>query len=812
MVTNRIFWMGMHVVLVKTELSRLRQLGFEVYNPPYNSSIYDQSANISWDKDQYTTLPNDIFDKLSKYNFFYNELSDEIADILNHYFGCVIVTINPDWLTQFLNKYKGKIIYRIYGQPYALSDHFVNHKIFPLLLDRDNFYIVPFCEETIDREQKWFKDLCTVVPYHLSPEVFDFACTWKNYEHDHSIALSIPNIENNYYREQYNHFKNFFTEDYYNILGVQRKIYNDFRIAGTLPRESYLHRLQRSSGYFYPYHDRNVCYLPPIEMMTIGGPVIFAKKSLLHRFFKHKAPGLSDGIAQQKLKMQWLRENDQFFIDEIISSQRDIAHRYSIDYVQPIFDDFFLRILNPSKNNAGNSTCKSKRLLKNNRYLHSSAFHHKHSVWFFFHFKGPVIQNIDGEVFALEGIPRLTTKMIESILDVTDLNVIITVYSTYLASFIDFFREHLENGRIALYVLDFPLLNLNDFREPLELRERLLFEHFMNGSTHFPEYYESDPSDLIVDKTLRLLMIDMINDRDFKDIVVVPHFYLFPESFYLDKNFILSLPDYTMHFFNNIPFDISLEKDHFNAQIGKSLCKKSCGIITTSNYSAGYLPGTELDVDPKKLFTLPFPLLMSTSQKITERYHPFKNIEGYPFILYPTANRPNKNIHFLLNVFYNAHKHISDLQLVLTCSLETYSLALEQAKYLNISQHIHFFPGVSDSGLSWLYQNTACMCLTSTMEGNFPPQIVEALSYNAPVVSTRLPHIIELLGEHANSLLLFDARDLHGFVNGILQCCKNPDDVLVRQKSVKDLLFSTLDPNIYKNKFSSYVIDHMNLS
>jgi len=45
---KRIFWLGMHKLLVTTELNRLRMLGYEVFNPPYLSSIIDQSAVRDW--------------------------------------------------------------------------------------------------------------------------------------------------------------------------------------------------------------------------------------------------------------------------------------------------------------------------------------------------------------------------------------------------------------------------------------------------------------------------------------------------------------------------------------------------------------------------------------------------------------------------------------------------------------------------------------------------------------------------------------------------------------------------------------------
>lgn len=108
---KRIFWMGMHKVLMQTELPRLRELGFEVFNPPYLSEVVDQSATLDWDSNQESTLPKDVFDKLSKTRFFYNSHSEETAEILNEYFDAVVVTINPDWLKEMLAVYEGPLIF-----------------------------------------------------------------------------------------------------------------------------------------------------------------------------------------------------------------------------------------------------------------------------------------------------------------------------------------------------------------------------------------------------------------------------------------------------------------------------------------------------------------------------------------------------------------------------------------------------------------------------------------------------------------------------------------------------------------------------
>jgi glycosyltransferase involved in cell wall biosynthesis len=96
--------------------------------------------------------------------------------------------------------------------------------------------------------------------------------------------------------------------------------------------------------------------------------------------------------------------------------------------------------------------------------------------------------------------------------------------------------------------------------------------------------------------------------------------------------------------------------------------------------------------------------------------------------------------------------------------------------------------GATDAELRWLYENCACLCLTSTLEGNFPPQVYEALEYDAPVVATRLPMITEMLGEHSDTLLLCRPGDLDDFVAQTTIAFDQRELVLQRQETARRIL------------------------
>ncbi len=343
----RIFWLGAHKLLVKTELVRLRTLGYEVFNPPYNTPVPDQSSQMNWDSSQPTSLPPHIFEKLSKYNFFYNSIDEEITEILNKYFDAVVVTIHPWWLSEVLRVYKGKVIYRTYGQLEILSEELVNYEGITQILNRDNFYFLPFHEKTITDEDQWLKDKATVVPYCLDPSIYTRTGDWnKNSVKNRQMMVTCPNINNPFYLDHYNFLKKNFPEDHYLFFGVQLAKINDAQVVGTIAYERLQKYFSESAGFLYTYPNPRVCYLPPIEMMVVGGPALYTKGCLLDRMILDgQGHGAYSSIEEAKALTQRLFEQDHEFIRLLQKEQENVAQYYNPEYVWPIFDKIMKNIL-----------------------------------------------------------------------------------------------------------------------------------------------------------------------------------------------------------------------------------------------------------------------------------------------------------------------------------------------------------------------------------------------------------------------------------------------------------------------------------
>jgi glycosyltransferase involved in cell wall biosynthesis len=256
-------------------------------------------------------------------------------------------------------------------------------------------------------------------------------------------------------------------------------------------------------------------------------------------------------------------------------------------------------------------------------------------------------------------------------------------------------------------------------------------------------------------------LVEIINGRDQVSAVFVPHYYHFPEATLLERHIVFYVPDYMPHFYPNVPFEGTLERDQENAGIGRKIGERAKVVLTNAAFTRAYLPKSSLRIASAKIRLAPMPLLTGKLPSIS--YEDRLNLEdlmhGRRFIFYPTANRPNKELAFLLRVFYELRYEWPELRLALTCSLSDYPPVAEAARSLNLIVgegvgDVILFRGAHEGTVRWLYENAAALSFTSTMEGNFPPQVIEALHYDTPVVATRLPQIEEVLVEETESLLI----------------------------------------------------------
>jgi glycosyltransferase involved in cell wall biosynthesis len=97
---------------------------------------------------------------------------------------------------------------------------------------------------------------------------------------------------------------------------------------------------------------------------------------------------------------------------------------------------------------------------------------------------------------------------------------------------------------------------------------------------------------------------------------------------------------------------------------------------------------------------------------------------------------------------------------------------------LNLARDVKVLGYVDDSMLQWLYQNCFALVYPSLFEG-FGLPVLEAMSQGAPVISSRVSSIPEIVGEAG---ILVDPSDTAGILNGMEKLLKDPG----RRKELSD--------------------------
>ncbi|EDP46524.1 glycosyltransferase family 4 protein [Rickettsiella grylli] len=804
---KRIFWLGMHKLLVTTELQRLRMLGYEVFNPPYLSSIIDQSAVIDWSGSVHSTLPHEAIAILSKTQFFYNPISSEAAEILNQYFEIAIVTIDPNWLKEFLKVYHGKVIYRVYGQSYPLSHFMLNYRLLDLITERENFWFCPHHEEVLSTEDSWIKRLETrVIPYCLADEVMALQDSWTFEKNTclpkYSLGLMCPRIlDNPYYRHYYNVIKKYFRGNEYKIFGIQIVPVPNLQVIGTLDRKDFLTALNKLSGFIYHYTEPTTCYLPPIEYMTLGGPVLFLKGCLLSRYFKNVSPpGEAENLTALVNLAQQLKKGDYTLSHEIITSQAEVRKLYDPDYVWPIFDRTMTEILRSDQVASPINLLYNINTVKKNSSKKQSI---EKSIVIPFHQFGPHIERgPDSSYYCVEGIARVV-NLIARIL-AQHSTVIVTSRRSDLGKMYGFFSAYMSDPRkLKILIIEkeknILIQKIGNKKTSVQLKSFYLVNlliriikksiRMINKFTTKVGFFLKKPSffniflysNFFIQKIKKNHYIKIINQDHSISHVIVPHYFLFPEVYRVKKSTFLYLPDYLPHFYQG-----SREMgDHWVwRSIARTLTKKAKLILTNSEFTRNYLPDTILRVPKEKIISFPLPYLPSPQKK--ENPSLINTLcEKLPrlFIFYPTRDRTSKRLDDFSKIIniVNDRLKAKGMKKRLYGVLTTQFISKKQK-----NNYLIHLPRLTDTALIQVYQLASALVFTSENEGNFPTQINEALYLNTPVIATNIPQITLELGEVSNFLQLVDVGDCEKFADAVLYTIDNREKVLAIQKKVRD--------------------------
>ncbi|MDX8524476.1 glycosyltransferase family 4 protein [Mesorhizobium sp. MSK_1335] len=801
---KRIFWLGMHQVLSQTELPHLRSLGYEVFNPPYLSNIYDQSAVYDWSPPD-SSLPKEALRILAGTNFFYDEIPPDAAEVLNAYFEAAIVTINPLWLVHFLKAYRGRVIYRTYGQPYSLANELINIGGLPLITERNDFWFMPHSEKVAGIEDEWLRSRMMVVPYCLTKDVTDLRDTWNTEAAVPELALLCPRVADiPYYSNNFRLLKRHFPARGYRIFGAQSIPVDDVQVVGTVERSELLRQFARMRGFAYHYEEPTVCYLPPIEFMTLGGPVLFKNGSLLSRYFPAEAPGRAGSMEDLVKRSEQLRKGDGSLSREIIESQAEVRKLYQPEFVWPLFDAAMTRALGEEGANRAPGLIYTPTA--------TTTAPAAQTVLVAFHGFGPLIVHRDGKYHCAEGIARVVRQIVRGLSDL-GFKIVATSRREDAGRVHGFLAPAASSDLKIMFVDD----DISGSGKPMtamrRLREIASTRPFSANVDHLKALYRSKnfkgmPRALVSTaavaafKVLRKAQqrlasvklaigvvphekyVDLINADAGIDHVLIPHYYMFPELSRLkDKDVVLYLPDYMPHFYKR---SAEMGATRQSALIGKNLAGMARRVLTNSAFTASYLPETELAVRAQDIAHIPLPFLNdgSLSAETPETSGQLAKLPRH-YVFYPTRSRPSKRLADFARTVAIVNERLEKagskdrLFGLLTTPLSGKSAG-------GAESHLVSLPELTDAELGYLYSNALCLLFTSEMEGNFPTQITEALHLGVPVVATNIPLITLELGDVSACLELVDVGDVDGFADRVMAILGDRATAVRRQKEARE--------------------------
>jgi glycosyltransferase involved in cell wall biosynthesis len=175
-----------------------------------------------------------------------------------------------------------------------------------------------------------------------------------------------------------------------------------------------------------------------------------------------------------------------------------------------------------------------------------------------------------------------------------------------------------------------------------------------------------------------------------------------------------------------------------------------------------FYPGIKVELNPRFLEEI---TLSDIKSKI-------KLPESAKYILALSTICPRKNFQTVLNIIDAITARNPELNLYLIIAGdwggdENFWKSLS----LKNKDKARFVGYVSDEFLPHLYSGAVCLLYPSFYEG-FGMPLIEAMSYGTPVVTSNRGSIPEVVGPDVET---FDAYDVAGMANKIVNWCRNPD-------------------------------------
>lgn len=231
--------------------------------------------------------------------------------------------------------------------------------------------------------------------------------------------------------------------------------------------------------------------------------------------------------------------------------------------------------------------------------------------------------------------------------------------------------------------------------------------------------------------------------------------------------------------------------------VNKRVAKKSVAIITPSAFVKNDIVNYT-GISPEKVT-----ITHLAVDEFDGQEKPINGFTNRPFIMFTGRPQPHKNLQRLIKAFALLKDRHPDLLLMIAGKKDASHLTYERlAVQLGISDRVILTDWITDGQLKWAMKHTEAFIWPSLSEGfGLPP--LEAMLYDAPVVSSNLSCIPEVLGKAAYYFDPLDETDMANAIATVLRDSKLRERLItaghhrVKQYSWQRMAEQTL--TIYKS-------------
>ncbi|MCY1669391.1 hypothetical protein [Rhizobium sp. SL86] len=271
------------------------------------------------------------------------QLSAEGAQLLNARFDTVVVANDAVRTNEILRVFDGRVIIRAHGWRQPIGAELFHLGCYPIIQRRGNTHHVITDAQTV-------KDDIPIGAVSIAPAWFNerlniFRDTWNGFRSTKRgrVAVSLPCCKKNNMDRRYSLFveKHFPISFFDHVEHLGRRDIDSWKL-----QRHRIRALQTAAAYLYSSVDKNDLDMAPLEMMLIGGPVVFFDSGYLSALMPANSPGRVRTIDEAHHLCDRLSLGDRELTREILASQAALVDRYTVQVAGPKFDAAFTSVLN----------------------------------------------------------------------------------------------------------------------------------------------------------------------------------------------------------------------------------------------------------------------------------------------------------------------------------------------------------------------------------------------------------------------------------------------------------------------------------